>query len=193
MKINFDVDIDFADRDRALEGLPFVSASIERDGSLERHNTGIYLQDIPRDPFTNQANIDYKEAEALGYFKIDCLNASVYEGIRNEEHLIQLMSEPDWNLLLVSEIVKELFHIGDYYALVKQYAPKSIEQLAMLLAIIRPSKRHLQGKPWQEIEKTVWDKPTDKSYHFKKSHSLSYAMAIVVQLNLLKEQAKGES
>jgi hypothetical protein len=35
----------------------------------------------------------------------------------------------------------------------------------------------------------VWNKPEDGSYYFKKSHSFGYAMAIVVQLNLIVEQA----
>jgi DNA polymerase III alpha subunit len=92
-------------------------------------------------------------------------------------------------LLEVEEIVKELFHIGDYYRLVKAHKPRSVEQLAMLLAIIRPSKAHLQNKPWEVISETVWDKPADGSYHFKKSHSVAYALSIVVQMNLLLEQA----
>jgi hypothetical protein len=53
----------------------------------------------------------------------------------------------------------------------------------MILAIIRPGKRHLVGKSWKEIEADVWVKPEDDTYFFKKSHSYGYALAILVQLN----------
>jgi DNA polymerase III alpha subunit len=82
-----------------------------------------------------------------------------------------------------------LFHIGEYFWLVDKLKPKSVEQLAMLLAVMRPSKKHLANKSWDKIEKEVWIAPTDGEYHFKKSHSISYSMAIVVQLNLLAEKA----
>ena len=38
-----DVDIDFADRTRALELLEHTPASILRDNNLIRHNTGVYF------------------------------------------------------------------------------------------------------------------------------------------------------
>ena len=63
--------------------------------------------------------------------------------------------------------------------------PKTIEQLAAVLAIIRPAKRQLMYKEWDQIVKEVWIKPTDGSYFFKKSHAVAYAQAIVVQMNLL--------
>ena len=65
--------------------------------------------------------------------------------------------------------------------------PKSIDQLAMVLAIIRPAKRQLLGESWQTIQEQVWSKPKDNSYYFKKSHAVSYAYAIIVQLNSLCE------
>ena len=55
----------------------------------------------------------------------------------------------------------------------------------MILAMIRPGKRYLVGKSWEQIEKEVWVK-TDE-YFFKHSHAIGYALAIVVQLNLICE------
>jgi DNA polymerase III alpha subunit len=63
--------------------------------------------------------------------------------------------------------------------------PKTIEQLAAVLAIIRPAKRHLMHKDWKDIMAEVWVRPTDGSYFFKKSHAVAYAQAIVVQMNLM--------
>jgi hypothetical protein len=55
----------------------------------------------------------------------------------------------------------------------------------MILAMIRPGKRHLVGHTWEVVEKEVWEKTED--YFFKRSHALSYAVSIVVQLNKIIE------
>ena len=183
-----DIDIDFKDRTSILNKLHHIPASIIKDNNVARHNTGIYFHEIPVDPFTGNATLDYKKAEELGYFKIDCLNVNMYKDVESEEHLQRLIdTEPDWELFQHKEIVEQLFHIHDHFNIVSQMKPQSIEQLAMVLAIIRPAKRSLLGESWQSIQKQVWLKPIDNSYYFKKSHAISYALAIVVQLNLLVE------
>jgi hypothetical protein len=63
----------------------------------------------------------------------------------------------------------------------------SIPRLAMFLAAIRPAKRHLLGKTWKEINKTVWDKDLT-GYSFKRSHAVAYSQLVVVHMNLIKEQ-----
>ena len=182
-----DIDIDLKNRDDVLTKLKHIPASIITD-SVKKHNTGVYFHDMPYDPSTNLSTINYKEAEDLGYFKIDLLNVNIYEYVSNEAHLNRLLErEPDWDLLLHKEIVEQLFHIHDHYDIVAQMQPKSIDQLAMVLAIIRPAKRPLLGESWQTIQKQVWTKPKDNSYYFKKSHAVSYAYAIIVQLNSLCE------
>lgn len=184
MKIDFDVDIDMENRDNLLSVLKHVTGSIKRPGGMEKHNTGVYIQPIPHNPLTGLSNIDHKEAEEIGYFKLDVLNNSVYKGISTEGELDDLCAmEPMWNLFGHKEIVEQLFHINNHYDIVIKHMPTSIEQLAMILAMIRPGKRHLVGKSWEEIESQVWLKPDNDSYFFKKSHAFSYAMAIIVQLN----------
>ena len=181
-----DIDIDFKDRNDILNKLHHIPASIIKDNNVARHNTGIYFHEIPVDPFTGNATLDYKKAEELGYFKIDCLNVNMYKDVESEEHLQRLIdTEPNWELFQHKEIVEQLFHIHDHFNIVSQMKPQSVEQLAMVLAIIRPAKRPLLGESWQSIQKQVWLKPIDNSYYFKKSHAMSYALAIVVQLNLL--------
>ena len=119
--------------------------------------------------------------------KIDLLNVNLYEGIKTEQELVELMlEEPDWDMLRDKTIVDQLFHINGHFDIVSKLEPKNIEQLASVLAIIRPAKRHLMHKYWSEILKEVWLKPTDDSYFFKKSHAVAYAQAIVVQMNLIK-------
>lgn len=191
MRINTDVDIDVFDRDKLLENLPHITARIDRDDDeYVKHVSGVYFQRIPYDPLTNIATIDHKDAEELGYMKIDFLNNSVYKSVRDEDHLKKLAErEPEWDLLQHADIISKLVHIHDYAYLVQRLRPKSIPQLAMILALIRPGKKHLQNSTWAEIEKEIWIKPTDGTYYFKKSHSFAFALSIIVQLNLMVEQA----
>lgn len=183
-----DVDIDVANRTHLLAHIRHVDASILKSDGFEKHKVGIYVQDIPSDPFTNLSNIDYKTAPTLGYQKIDILNVSMYEGIKDREHLQRLVdTEPMWELLEHKEIVTQLFHIGEYYELVIKLKPDSIEKLAATLAIIRPAKKHLANCTWDEILMNVWTKPEDGGYYYKRSHAISYALAVAVQLNFIAE------
>jgi DNA polymerase III alpha subunit len=191
MKTIADIDIDFADRNKALEELFHIPASRIENGELKKHNSGVYFQDIPIDPLTGLASIEYEEAEQRGYFKLDFLNVRVYPEIKDEEHLITLMNqEPIWEMLEEEEIVTQLFQIHDHFEIVSAMKPKSIEQLAMVLALIRPAKYHLIGKTWQEMEKDIWTRPENEKdrYAFRKGHAFAYSLLIVVQMNLMLEQ-----
>jgi DNA polymerase III alpha subunit len=184
-----DIDIDFADRTKALKHFKHVVASIEDNGAFKKHNTGIYCTSVPHNPLTGLSTIDYKEAEDRGYFKIDFLNVSVYEGVKDRQHLKQLMeTEPLWDLLEQDDFTNLLFHVNGHGYLMRQMKPQSIEQLAMCLAMIRPAKRHLIGKTWNEIGMEIWTKPDNEEYYFKKAHAVAYAHVVVVQMNLICEK-----
>jgi hypothetical protein len=191
-KIDFDVDIDMANREDFLRLVNHTPASIKHeDGTYSKHNTGVYFQTIPSFPLEGFSSIEYETAEEDGWFKVDVLNNGIYKDVRDESHLTELMNiEPLWDLLEHEEFVSQLFHISNYSNILAQYKPTSVEQLAMILAIIRPGKKHLIGKSWNEITKQVWVKPTDGSYYFKHSHAIAYAVAIVVQMNLICEKAQ---
>ena len=181
-----DVDIDFFDRDGVLKLFKHTPASIINDKTHEKHNTGVYFHAVPEHPVTGHATLDYKKAEDRGYFKIDCLNVNLYKNVKSEQELVELMiQEPDWDMLKDQNTVDELFHLNGHYSIVSKLQPKTIEQLAAVLAIIRPAKRYLVNANWEDILKEVWIKPSDGSYFFKKSHAVAYAQAIVVQMNLL--------
>ena len=116
MKFKSDIDIDFGDRTQALKLLDVIPASINRDGEWVGHNTGVYPTDIPVDPFTGRASLDYKDAEDRGYAKLDFLNVSLYTQIKNEEHLKELVEhEVLWDLLLDRDFCSQLIHIGNHY------------------------------------------------------------------------------
>jgi hypothetical protein len=181
-----DVDIDFYDRDGVLKLFKHTPATIIKENKTEKHKTGVYFHAVPEHPVTGHSSLDYKKAEDRGYFKIDCLNVSIYKNVKSEQELVELMiQEPDWDMLKDATIVEQLFHLNGHFNIVNKLEPKTIEQLAAVLAIIRPAKRHLMYKDWLDILKDVWVKPTDGSYFFKKSHAIAYAQAIVVQMNLI--------
>ena len=188
MKFESDVDIDFADRSEMLLHIKHTSAAMRNVKPIRKHATGVYVTPIPYDPVNDFASIDYSVAEKRGYFKLDLLNVHVYENVRDEQHLIELMREPDWSKLKDKSFVEKLIHLNNqYYNLEKMpEAIDSIPRLAMFLAVIRPGKKHLIGLPWREVAKTVWDKGTD-GYIFKRSHSCAYAQLVVVHMNLLRE------
>lgn len=187
MKFKSDIDLDLGDRDKLLSLIEHTKASI-RKNEIKKHNTGIYITSIPYDPVNDMCAIDYQEAEDRGYFKLDVLNVHVYNQVRDEQHLVELMREPDWSKLNDRLFVEKLIHLGNhYYSIQKMPEPiNSIPRLAMFLAIIRPGKKHLIGLPWKEVAETVWEKNED-GYQFKKSHSISYAQLVVVHMNLLEE------
>ena len=152
-----DIDIDFADRTLALNQFKHVAAAIEDNGTFKKHNSGVYCTSIPYNPITGISTIDYKEAEDRGYFKIDFLNVGVYNGVKDEAHLILLMeTEPLWDLLEQDEFTQLLFHVNGHGSILRQSKPKSIEQLAAVLAMIRPAKRYLIGKDWTTVMTEVW-------------------------------------
>ena len=188
MKFTSDIDIDVADRAQALALLEYTGATIVRDGKITNHNTGVYFTAIPADPFTGRAALDYEAAEERGYFKIDILNVGLYQQIKTEEHLLQLMQqEPAWDRLYDPDFCAQLMHIGAHYdTLIRMpEAVNSITRLAMFLAVIRPAKRHLIGRTWREVAETVWEKPADDGYYFKKAHAISYAHLVAVNINLI--------
>jgi hypothetical protein len=111
---------------------------------------------------------------------------NIYEGIKSQDELEQLIEiEPNWELLNHSDIVTNLFHIHGHFDIVSKLKPTSVEQLAAVLAIIRPAKRYLLDNDWSTIMSEVWKKPKNDEYFFKQAHAIAYSMAIVLQMNML--------
>jgi len=192
LKLVADVDIDFPDRSKLLDLIEHTPAAMLKAQPIRKHATGVYVTDIPYDPIHDMAAIDYNDAEERGYFKLDLLNVHVYNQVRNEEHLVSLMREPTWEKLRYRNFVTQLVHLSNHYDSIRKMPEpvNSITRLAMFLAAIRPSKKHLIGLPWSEVAKTVWDKD-ESGYTFKKSHSLAYSHLVVVHMNLLEETENG--
>lgn len=189
MKMDADIDIDFFDRTQILNLIKHTPARQESNTESKKHNSGVYVTDIPNDPIHKCASIGYKEAEDRGYFKIDFLNVHVYKHIKDEHHYQELLSqEPPWDKLMDKEFSSNIIHIGNHYATLLQMKPDSIPRMAMFLALIRPAKKHLIGKSWNEISEEIWVKPSGDEYYFKKAHAVSYAVLVALHMNILNQR-----
>lgn len=185
-----DIDIDVKNNKHIKELLKsyIVSASMIEDDELKAHPVGIYLQNIPVDVISGLSAIPYTEAENMGYTKIDILNLNLLDVFESRKELDDTINMvPDWKLLQDENIVSKLFHISKHFDVVSKIKPCSIEDLADILAIIRPNKRHLLSaylKDKYSTRKTLYEK--NDTSDLRKSHAISYAMNIVLQMNLIK-------
>ncbi len=187
----FDVDIDFkTDFNPNTVFSQAVPASMIKKELLVKHPCGQYLQNIAVDPVTKLAAIPYEEAEVIGYFKIDFLHLSHLDPFTTKQEIRELVKqEPDWDLLLEETNVLKLFHINKHFDLIQQVGPRSVQELADTLALIRPGKRQMLGaylRNKEQVRKHLYTK-TD-TYYFKKSHAIAYALMIVAQLHLIAQQ-----
>ena len=187
MDIDIDLQTNFDPLDIFTEA---TRASMVKNNDLIKHNVGVYFQSIPIDSMTGLAAIPYQQAEEVGYFKVDFLHLSLLDVFETKEEIRELLKlEPDWSLLLKEDVVEKLFQIHRQYNLVSKLAPKSVEELADLIALMRPGKRHLVDayiKDKALVREELYRKPDDGKYYFKKAHAISYALNIVLQLHLIK-------
>lgn len=203
-----DVDLDIADRASALALLPGAVTASQLDSAqknLVPHNTGLYFQSIPVDPVSSLATFPYDIAEDLGYYKIDVIPYTVYQGVRDEQHLIDLLAVaegPDfpWEWFLDERFYynedpsMQVTHLAKHLHVVQMYPPESVLEVAALIALIRPRKKYLIGEHWDVIDEKIWQKlPEEDSdqpgaYFFKKSHAVAFALVILVHMQLIAER-----
>lgn len=185
-----DVDIDLKTNFDPIQYFPeAIRASMVKNNELVKHPAGVYFQSIPVDSVTDLAAIPYNKAEEIGYFKVDFLHLSTLDYFDNKQQIRTLIKkEPDWSLLQDPSVVAKLFQIHRHYKLLIEVKPKSVQELADCIALIRPGKRHLLQayiKSRDTVRPELYRKP-DEGYYFKKSHAIAYAMTIVLQLHLVK-------
>ena len=179
-----DIDIDFANRDTVLKLIQHTPA---RQSNGRKHNSGVYVTNIPQDCFNGCAALDYETAEQRGYFKLDFLNMSVYQLIQSPDHYATMLAAaPTWDRIWNDTAwAKQLVHVGNYADLLASMRPDSIPKMAAFISIIRPGKAHLQTRPWAEVFESVWDGDDNRGYTLKKAHALSYAMLVTLHMNLI--------
>lgn len=184
-----DIDIDVPDRTAVLKLIQHTAARQLHQGQVRRHNSGIYVTDIPQDIPNGCAAIDYESAEQRGYFKIDLLNMSVYQLIRDPAHYAEMLAAtPPWQRLWTDTAwASQLVHVGNYADLMASMRPDSIPRMAAFISVIRPGKAHLQNRPWAEVFAEVWNGDDSRGFVFKKSHAISYSMLVALHMNLLNQ------
>jgi hypothetical protein len=193
-----DIDIDFKsgfDPNKIFKEAVRASM-VNKKNELVKHPCGQYFQKMATDEVTGLAAIPYEEAEVLGYFKIDFLHFSALDPINNKSEIRRLINkEPNWDLLLSEENVLKLTHIKKHFALLNMINPQSVDDLADVLALIRPSKRYLitqyinnSQEKRRQMRVILYSKPPSGEIWFKRSHAISYALTIVLQMHLLEQQ-----
>jgi len=187
----FDIDIDVpSNTNKASVG---VRAAIHKDDQITPHPCGYYLMDVPVDPHTGLCAVDYETMERLGFQKLDLLSNRVYDGIQSKEELHRLMNkEPKWDLFLKEEYVRHLPHLNKHLDVLRQVQPKSVDELADVVSLIRPGKINLFDQYLQnpkKVRSNLYRKPRNGKAYFKKSHAYAYAYMIIVSLNKIEEMS----
>ena len=183
---SFDVDIDVKpNTDRDKYGTRAMLYNEDKQ-MIQPHPSGVYLDDVPIDSHTGLCSIDYKKTEEIGYHKVDILTNTVYSSFKSKEHVLDAIENyVEWDNLLKYDIVQKLPHIANHYDLIRKIQPRCVEELADVLALIRPAKRkyvdlYMENKDKARIN--LYRRPVDDSPYFKKSHAISYAVMILCAL-----------
>lgn len=162
------------------------ASTVEKD-EIKRHLVGAYFQKIPKDKITGLSAIPYETAEDFGYLKIDFLNLSLLNAFESKSEVLAFAKkEPKWKRLENREYVERLFHISKHYDIVNKVKPKSIMELADILALIRPGKMLLLDKYIKNPKITRKELYTKRqASDLRKSHAIAYATNIVINMNLI--------
>ena len=192
MSVKTDIDIDTANsfNPSTFFGNSIVTkASMIKDGKLQGHPCGVYFQEVPVDPISKLAAIQYEDAEELGYFKVDFLHLNIYNHFKDKQEIKELLKvDPDWSLFNSPSTVSKLFQLSKHYDIINKVKPKSIMEVADLLALIRPGKTYVLNLYLRDKEKgrrELYKLDADGNYSFKKAHAISYALVVVLQLHLI--------
>lgn len=187
----FDVDIDLPSTVQKGD-LGFTQAMIynEKTQTISPHPSGYYFEEVPVDPVTSLCSFDYEWGDSNGFMKVDLLTNRVYDQFKTKKDVLDAIEEDnvDWSLFQKREIVEKLPHLGKHFETVRDLSPKSIEDVADILALIRPAKRELIPEyklDKKRIRRKLYLRPRDNSIYFKKSHAISYALMIVCYLTVL--------
>lgn len=184
-----DIDIDVPSTFKADKLFNIVKASTVEKNNLKQHQVGVYFQTMPKDPITGLAAIPYNEAEEYGFTKIDMIHLTLLNQFSSKEEMLALMEiEPKWELLENREFVSKLFHLKDQFELVYKVKPKSVIEIADVLALIRPGKTMLADKYIRNkniVRKELYVKRAKGD--MRKSHAVAYALLIVIQMNMLEK------
>lgn len=182
----FDVDIDVASK--TAKDPYGIRAMVSKNDSITAHPSGYYMEDVPVDTITGLCAFDSEYGDSVGFQKVDLLSNTTYDMFKSKDDVLSCMEEPSWDLFLEEDIVEKLPHLSKHYDLLVRIRPKSIDDLADILALIRPAKMHMVDDYVKNRKKTRRNLyKRSKGHYFKKAHAYSYAMMIICVVNKLSE------
>jgi DNA polymerase III alpha subunit len=183
-----DIDIDLKTSFNPKDIFSVTNASMVASGELKKHPCGVYFQSIPKDPVTGLSAIPYKDAERYGFMKIDFLHLKILDYFNDKNEIRKLIKKkPKWGLLMKSNVVSNIFQLSNNLDILRKIKPKSIQEIADCIAIIRPGKIHLLDSYLINPINTRQELYNVKkgTYSYKKGHAISYSMIVVLQLHLI--------
>lgn len=178
----FDVDIDVnknVERSDYGKRVPIVNLDKQK---MLPHPSGIVIDDIPIDPESGYVPFDYKSLEDVGVIKVDILNNHSYDIFESKAELLDYqnrLDEVDWGWFEDKSFTEQLPHLKGNFHYIDHIRPKSVEELAALLALIRPGKMHLIDT-YALTDAQLYKRPTNGKMYMKKSHAIAYAVMICV-------------
>lgn len=190
-----DIDIDTPTTFDPTEIFPnVVPASIINAGKFKKHPAGVYFQQVPVEPTQKIAALPYNIAPHFDIFKVDFLHLSLLDVFESKQQIRELMSkEPDWQMLQDEDVVAELFQLKNHFDVLHYIQPRSVQELADCVALIRPGKRHLMDQYKTNPErarKELYQQPLPKGC-FKKAHAIAYAFNIILQMHMFSKIKNG--
>lgn len=126
----------------------------------------------------------------MGFLKIDFLHLSVYDKFKSRKEIDSyLRLEPNWSYLQLPSVQQVVFQLSKHPDILNELRPRSLEELADVMALIRPGKKNLINlykKDKINTRKILYAKD-ETGYSFKKSHAFAYAYVVILQLHLYED------
>lgn len=188
----FDIDIDVPPNvDKGGIGVRQIIYD-EDNKRIRPHPSGVIIEPVPVDAITGNSCIDYNDADALGIYSVDILTNTVYSSFKNKDEVLKYAEqEPNWDMLLDDEVIKQLPHVAGNADVLKRIAPRSVIELADVLALIRPSKMkfiddYCKPSLRRSVRRSLYVPPKVGGIYFKKSHAIGYAVMIICVINKIR-------
>lgn len=190
-----DIDIDTPTSFDPKALFPEVTyASVITNGKFRKHPAGVYFQTVPSEPTQGVSCVPYNIAQHFDLFKVDFLHLSMLDVFDTKEQIREMTNtDPDWRMLEDEEVVSELFQLKNHFDVLHFIKPKSIQELADCVALIRPGRRYLMDSYHSNPEaarRELYKQPLPKGC-FKKAHAIAYAVNISMQLHMFTKIKNG--
>lgn len=171
-----------------------VYASVINNGRFRKHPAGVYFQQVPTEPTQDVCCLPYDLAPHFDLFKVDFLHLSLLDVFDSKDQIRELMKKPPkWEMLEDEDVVAELFQLKNHFDVLQLIQPRSIQELADCVALIRPGRRYLldqyKSDPVQSRAE-LYKLPLPKGC-FKKAHAIAYAFNISLQLHMFDKIRNG--